>query len=395
MFVFRNIVVIFTILILLGVGVYLFKNNPPTANLNSKPSSVTYDAGGEKYSFDIQTIASGLEVPWDFALDGDRLFFTERPGRLKVLENGQTIAIATLPQVVSVGESGLTGMALHPDFAQNGYVYLYYTYRNAGQILNRVSRFTLKGNNLQDEKVILDNLAGGSIHNGGRLRFGPDNKLWVLTGDGAKPSLAQDINSLAGKVLRMNDDGSVPADNPIKKSLVYSFGHRNPQGLAWHPETKGTFSSSKQSFSSSKELLVTEHGETSHDEINIIKPNSNYGWPEVKKCFSDDPRFVNPILCSGEETYAPSGIASFGTSISRFKNSFVFAGLRGNLLERIEVVGGKVGEREVIIKGTYGRLRAVLIDKDGNIYVGTSNKDGRGNPTGEDDRILKITPIAF
>lgn len=375
---FRNVIVIFIILGLLGVGIYLFKSNQSTESTGPKSPPQAYDSDAEKYSWDIQTVASGLEVPWDLALDGDKLYITERPGRLKVLEDGQVKTIATLPQVVSVGESGLTGMALHPDFAQNDYIYLYYTYRDAGQILNRVSRFTLKNNGLQDEKIILDSLAGGSIHNGGRLRFGPDGKLWVLTGDAARPALAQQSNTHEGKVLRMNDDGSVPADNPTKNSLIFSLGHRNPQGLAWHPLTE--------------ELLAAEHGETAHDEINIIKPNNNYGWPEVKRCNSDDPRFTNPILCSGQETYAPSGIASFGVSIWRLRNSFVFAGLRGNLLERIEVVNGKVGERETIIKGAYGRLRSVLIDKDGNIYVGTSNKDGRGGPTNEDDRILKITP---
>ena len=375
---FRNIVVIFTILALLGAGIYLFKNYQPVRNTNPKSPPVAYDSDSEKYSWDVQTIATGLEVPWDLALDGSKLYITERPGRLKVLQNGLVKTIATLPQVVSVGESGLTGITLHPDFAENGYIYLYYTYRDAGEILNRVSRFTLKDNYLKDEKIILDNLVGGTIHNGGRLRFGPDDKLWVLTGDAARSVFAQQADSREGKVLRMNDDGSIPADNPTKGSLVYSLGHRNPQGLAWHPLTQ--------------ELLVTEHGETAHDEINIIKPNNNYGWPEVKKCFSDDPRFVNPILCSGQETYAPSGIAALGTNIWRLRNSFVFAGLRGNLLERIEVIDGKVGERETIIKGTYGRLRSVLVDKEGNIYVSTSNKDGRGNPTTKDDRILKITP---
>lgn len=375
---FRNLIVIFTILGLIGVGIYMFKNNKPVVSDTTQSPPEAYDSDAEKYSWDIQTIATGLEVPWDFALEGAKLFFTERSGRLKVLENDQVKTIATLPQVASVGESGLTGMVLHPNFSENGYLYLYYTYRNTGQILNRVSRFTLKNDSLKEEKVILDNLSGGSIHNGGRLQFGPDSKLWVLTGDAARPALVQQVGFLEGKVLRMNDDGSIPSDNPNKNSLIYSLGHRNPQGLAWHPLTE--------------ELLVTEHGETAHDEINIIKPNNNYGWPEVKKCFSDDPRFTNPILCSRQETYAPSGVAAFGVSVWRLRNSFVFAGLRGNLLERIEVIDGKIGERETIIKGTYGRLRSVLIDKDGNIYVGTSNRDGRGNPAGEDDRILKISP---
>ncbi len=376
----KDYIYISLILILLAVNFYFLKTNQPKQTENPEQTLRAYDTDKEKYQWEITAIATGLEIPWDLGLDDSgRMYISERPGRLKVLEkNGQVKLIATLPQVVSVGESGLTGLSLHPKFSQNGYIYLYYTYRSAGEILNRVSRFILKNDALADEKIILDALPGGTIHNGGRLRFGPDQKLWVLTGDGARPALAQDMNSLAGKVLRINEDGSVPADNPNKNSPVYSLGHRNPQGLAWHPLTE--------------ELLVAEHGESAHDEINIIKPNNNYGWPEVKQCFSDNPKFTSPILCSGEETYAPSGIASFGTNIWRLRNSFVFAGLRGNLLERIEVINSKVSERETIIKGTYGRLRAVLIDKDGNIYVGTSNQDGRGKPADDDDKILKITP---
>ncbi len=376
----KDYIYISLILILLAVSFYFLKTNQPKQTENPEQTLKAYDADKEKYQWEITAIATGLEIPWDLGLDDSgRIYISERPGRLKVLEkNGQVKLIATLPQVVSVGESGLTGLSLHPNFSQNSYIYLYYTYRSAGEILNRVSRFTLKNDVLQSEKIILDGLPGGSIHNGGRLRFGPDQKLWVLTGDGARPALAQDMNSLGGKVLRINEDGSIPSDNPNKNSPVYSLGHRNPQGLAWHPLTE--------------ELLATEHGESAHDEINLIKPNHNYGWPEVKQCFSKTLKFTNPILCSEEETYAPSGIASFGTGIWRFRNSFVFAGLRGNLLERIEVINSKVSERETIIKGTYGRLRAVLIDKDGNIYVGTSNRDGRGQPTLDGDKILKITP---
>lgn len=368
------------IIILVALGFYILGTNNTKPVQENQGSQITaYDADLEKYQWDIETLVTGLEVPWDMAFDEEgALYITERPGRLKMLDKGVLKTVASLPQVVSVGESGLTGVALHPKFPQNGRIYLYYTYRDSGEILNRVSVFTLKNNTLQDETIIVDKIPGGSIHNGGRLRFGPDGKLWVLTGDGAKPALAQNMNSLGGKVLRINEDGSIPSDNPTKNSPVFSLGHRNPQGLAWHPLTE--------------ELLITEHGETAHDEINLIKANQNYGWPEIKRCYSDDPRFEDPILCSGNETYAPSGIASFGTSIWRLRNSFVFAGLRGNLLERIEVVNSKVSERETIIKSAYGRLRAVITDKEGSIYVGTSNRDGRGSPAIDDDKILKITP---
>jgi len=278
------------------------------------------------YAWEITEVAGNLEVPWDMALLPNKdIFITERPGRLKLLtKDGQVKIVATLPQVASVGESGLTG--------------------------------------LSNELVIVDQLPGGNIHNGGRLRFGPDNKLWVLTGDGGQADLAQSMNSLGGKVLRIDDDGSSPE--------IYSLGHRNPQGLDFHPLTG--------------QPLVTEHGQTAYDEINLIKQGGNYGWPIVKKCYSDDPEFTPPILCSEEQTWAPSGAAFLG-------NSLFFAGLRGQMLERVEIIDGQVASRETIIKDTYGRLRGVLADpKEGALYVSTSNRDGRGNPKQGDDKILKI-----
>lgn len=316
----------------------------------------------EKYTWEITEVAANLEVPWDMTLlpNGD-IFITERPGRLKVLTKGKVELVATLPQVASIGESGLTGLTLHPDFSKNSFIYLYYSYSQGGEVLNRVSRFTYQ-ETLTNEQIILDKLPGGTIHNGGRLRFGPDGKLWVLTGDGGNSELAQSMKSLGGKVLRIDD----------RKALIYSLGHRNPQGIDFHPVTG--------------EPVITEHGQSAYDEINLIKQNDNYGWPIVKKCYSDDPQYTSPILCSGEETWAPSGAAFLG-------NSFFFVGLRGQLLERLEIANGKVVGRETIIKDTYGRLRGVLADpKEGVLYISTSNRDGRGVPKTGDDKILKITP---
>lgn len=330
--------------------------NLPKSQKEEKPSEP------QKSEWKIEEVAINLEVPWDMALapNGD-IFITERPGRLKILTKGKVELVATLTRVTSVIESGLTGIALDPDFAQNNFIYLYYSYKDGSAVLNRVSRFTYRAGTITDEFVVVDKLPGGAIHNGGRLRFGPDKKLWVLTGDGGNSDLAQNMNSLGGKVLRIDDNGP----------LIYSLGHRNPQGLDFHPVTD--------------ELVVTEHGQSAYDEINLIKAKANYGWPNVKKCYSDDPQYTSPILCSGEQTWAPSGGAFLG-------NSFFFAGLRGQLLERIEIKNGQVAGRETIIKDTYGRLRAALADpKEGILYVATSNKDGRGFPKTGDDKILKIT----
>lgn len=373
-----------TILIILAAvsAVYFFGPQPLRFKTRPTPQDTfkAYDADGEKYAWDIEVIASGLEVPWDLALtDEGEIFITERAGKVKLLKkDGSIQTISNFPQVASVGESGMTGLALHPDFRQNGYIFIYYTYRVGGEILNRISRFTYKNNRLTDEVIILDKLPGGVIHNGGRMRFGPDQKLWILTGDAARPSSAQDIKSLSGKVLRINDDGSYTDGNAFKNSPVFSFGHRNPQGLDFHPLTE--------------QPITTEHGETAYDEVNLIKAGKNYGWPDNKKCFSDDLLFENPILCSGEFTWAPSGAAFLGSDIWRLRNSYFFAGLRGQILERVDIVDGRVTNRETIIKDTYGRLRAVVSDKKGHLYVSTSNLDGRGNPKQGDDKILKLTP---
>lgn len=345
----------------------------------NKYFSPAYNADTENYNWEISEFATDLEVPWDMAFTPDgSLFITERPGKLKLrLPDGTIKTIAQLPQVSSVGESGLTGIALHPNFAQNGFLYMYYTYRDQGVILNRVSRFIYKEDALTQETYIVNNLKGGSIHNGGRLRFGPDGKLWVLTGDAGRPNLAQDASALEGKVLRMNEDGSAPDDNPTKGSLVYSLGHRNPQGLDWHPLTE--------------ELLVSSHGETAHDEINLITPNGNYGWPVEKKCREQSP-YIAPLLCSGDDTWAPSGIAFWGTDIWRLRYSLFFAGLRSGKLHRIAITDSKVAEQETIIDGTYGRLRGLVKGPDGALYVSTSNRDGRGKPNPTDDRILRVVP---
>lgn len=345
---------IFLIFLLIILALLVLFNLPKSQKEEKPPET-------QKKAWQIEEVATNLEVPWDMALapSGD-IFITERPGRLKVLTKGKVETVATLPQVVSLTESGLTGITLDPDFPQNNFIYLYYSYSQGGEILNRVSRFTYQ-ETLTNEQIILDKLPGGAIHNGGRLRFGSDKKLWVLTGDGGNPDLAQSMNSLGGKVLRI--DGKDPQ--------IYSLGHRNPQGLDFHPITG--------------EPVVTEHGASGYDEINLIKQNGNYGWPNVKKCFSNDPGYTSPILCSNEQTWAPSGGAFLG-------NSFFFAGLRGQLLEKIEIKDGQIITRETILKDTYGRLRAVLADpKKGVLYVSTSNRDGRGIPKPGDDKILKIT----
>jgi glucose/arabinose dehydrogenase len=331
----------------------------------------------------IETVARGLVAPWAlaFAPDG-RLFVTERPGRIRVLVNGvlRPEPVAELP-VTEVGEGGLLGLALHPDFARTRLLYAYYTYATAGGGLrNRVVRLVERANRASGEQVLLDGIPGASIHDGGRLRFGPDGMLYVATGDAAVPGLAQDRMSLAGKILRVTPEGTIPPDNPFPASPVYSLGHRNPQGLAWHPVTGALFAS--------------EHGPVGNDELNLILPGRNYGWPTVVGT-GGAPRFVDPVRLF-VRTMAPSGMAIYsGGQIPAWAGQVFLAGLRGAQIRRVALAPpayAEVAEDAPMLEDRYGRIRDVVEGPDGLLYFATSNRDGRGIPAAEDDRILRIVP---
>lgn len=334
-------------------------------------------------------VARGLEAPWalDFAPDG-RIFVTERAGRIRVVKDGalQREPWATLPAVSEPNrEMGLLGLAVDPGFAQNGHVYAYYTYRTqTGALQNRLVRLRDEDGRGVVDRIVLDGIPGGLNHDGGRMRFGPDGKLHVTTGEAERPQLAQDRGSLGGKILRLEPDGAIPSDNPFPGSAVYSFGHRHPQGLAFHPDGG---------------LYVTEHGPSGnparreaccHDEVNRIEPGANYGWPTVFG-LARDARFRDPVYESGTDTWAPSG----ATFVSRgpLRGSLLFAALRGQHLHRVvfDGKGDTVVFAERLLAGQFGRLRDVVEAPDGGLYVLTSNRDGRGRPTADDDRVLRVT----
>jgi len=339
----------------------------------------------------VQLIAGGLEVPWavDLAPDG-RLFVTERPGRVRIVKLGaggglQAEPWARVPARANPdSERGLLGIALDPDFATSGFVYLYYSYTSTGGgTLNRLVRLRDQGGKGVDETTLLDNIPGSSNHDGGRIRFGPDGKLYVASGDGEQEQRAQDRNSLGGKILRLNKDGSIPSDNPFPGSAVFSFGHRNVQGLAWHPDTKA--------------LYATEHGPSGffpaccNDEVNRIEAGANYGWPIVTGQ-PNDARFKDPVVWSGRtDTWAPSG-AAFATVAGPLRGSLLFSALRGQHLHRVVFAAdGKIAFEERLLVNAYGRLRDVYELSTGEFLILTSNRDGRGRPAQDDDRILLVT----
>jgi glucose/arabinose dehydrogenase len=340
----------------------------------------------------VQLITAGLEAPWGMALAPDgRLFVTERPGRVRIVRFGTRGGLeaqpwATVPARANPdAERGLLGVALDPDFSRNGFVYLYYSYAAPGGVtLNRLVRMHDTSGAGTDEKILLDNIPGSANHDGGRIEFGTDGKLYVATGDGEQQARAQDRSSMGGKILRLEKDGSVPADNPFPGSPVFSLGHRNVQGLAFHPDT-GV-------------LYETEHGPSGffpaccQDEVNLIEAGANYGWPIVTGKPGDQ-RFRDPIAWSGNiDTWAPSG-AAFATRPGPLRGSFLFAALRGQHLHRIVFTpdGRGVAFEERLIVNQYGRLRDVYETPSGEFLVIISNRDGRGRPAPDDDRVLLVT----
>ena len=323
---------------------------------------------GDSTSSSVQVLAENLEVPWaiDVAEDG-RVFFTERAGRIRVIENGTLLEPAFI-NVEQNGESGLLGLALHPNFAENHLVYIYHTYSNGSAVFNKVVALTERDNEFVESQVIIDGIPAAAGNDGGRIKFGPDGMLYVATGDARQPDLAQNAGSLAGKILRLNPDGTVPEDNPFEGSPVYSYGHRNIQGLAWHPATD--------------ELYASEHGAQGNDEINIIRPGANYGWP-IEDCSAG--RFEKPLVCFNP-AIAPAGIAIASSDSLGYQNDMLLGALKAQQLRLVELSADS--ERNILTG--YGRIRDVVEAPDGSLYVATSNRDGRAIAEQGDDKILKL-----
>ena len=327
-------------------------------------------------------VQSGLRIPWDvaFAPDG-RMFVTERVGNLLVYASAapgapQLSNTAVASNIRASGEAGAMSIELDPAFASNGLVYVCASVTDNNQWLNQVLRYRMSGNTpVLESHVIRFGMLANTNHDGCRIRFGPDGKLWVTMGDAGNTANAQNPNSLNGKVLRVNSDGTIPADNPIiagasGRSAVYTWGNRNPQGLTFEPGTGRPFE--------------VEHGDSTHDEINILVAGANYGYP-VCRGPCGDPRFIDPAWSSGGVTTATSG-ADFarGPQWGAWDGSLFVANLKEGDLRRFTIAGGTATQREILYDGVYGRLRTVRQGPDGSLYITTSNGSG--------DRIVRITP---
>ena len=328
------------------------------------------------------TIRSGLSIPWDlaFAPDG-RMFVTERVGNLLVYASAapnaaQLSNTAVAPNIRANGEAGAMSIELDPAFAQNGLLYVCASVTDGGQWLNQVLRYRMSGNTpVLESHVIRFGMLANTTHDGCRIRFGPDGKLWVTMGDAGNTANAQDPNALNGKVLRLNSDGTIPADNPViagsaGRSAVYTWGNRNPQGLTFEPGTGRPFE--------------VEHGDSTHDEINILVSGANYGYP-ICRGPCGDPRFVDPAWSSGSSTFATSG-ADFarGPQWGAWDGSLFVANLKESDLRRFTISGATATQREILYNGVYGRLRTVRQGPDGSLYITTSNLTG--------DLVVRLTP---
>ncbi len=335
---------------------------------NQKSNNLNDDSSVES----VKELATNLSVPWaiDFLPGGD-LIFTQRDGQVSILDKNNTVKNLSTINVNAIGESGLLGIAVDPDFNDNNYIYVYYTYSSSGEnTLNKVSRFTLTNNQLTNEKVLVDNISGASNHDGGRIKFGPDGYLYVTTGDAQVPSRAQDKGSISGKILRVTKEGAAAPGNPFN-SRIYSYGHRNPQGIAWDDDGN---------------LWATEHGrsglQSGLDELNQIRAGANYGWPTIEGDKTQSSMETAVINSGANSTWAPAGLA--------FVNGkFYFGGLRGTALYEYNPETHELKEH---FKNQFGRIRDVVLGPNNLLYITTSNKDGRGTPGANDDKIIQINP---
>src|SRR6266436_3850745 len=353
-----------------------------SGDVESSPQSQT--------SFRVEPVVENLQVPWSIVWTPDgRMIFTERPGRVRVYENGRLRPepLFVVPDVEPKGESGLMSIVLHPQFASNHLLYLSYAYNANGQQV-RVVRYRETPSGFTERKVIVENIPAAQFHAGCRLRFGPDGKLFITTGDATERELAQKLDSLAGKILRLNDDGTVPADNPFvgrqeARPEIWTYGHRNSQGIDWQPSTNL--------------LWETEHGPSGFDgpgggdEVNIIERGRNYGWPVIHHRATHE-GMESPVLEYTPACAPASGMFYRGSAFPQFKGNFFFGCLVGTRLIRVVLDGRRVVSQENLLEKKYGRIRDAAEGPDGNIYFSTSNRDGRGSPASDDDRIMRLVP---
>lgn len=317
----------------------------------------------------VAVLATDLDEPRAIAVQGSKIFIAEKSGTIRLVEEGVLIErpIVTL-RTAKAHDGGFIGIAIHPQFADNGLLYAYTTYHEEAQLWNRLVQVTVEGQRASDISTLLDGIPGGDFSNGGALAFGPDGKLYVGTGATSETlRLSQDPDSLAGKILRLNDDGSIPQDNPISDSAVYAIGFHDPVGLDWNSESV---------------LIVADAGSTKNDEINIVEPGSNHGWPD-EQCSGSI--HVGAVMCF-DPGLGLGGIAVYEGQALGYSGTLIAASLRANGIYSLDL---EENTQETVLGGL-GRIRDVAVSPDGTIYAITSNTDNRGFSDSGDDRLLQV-----
>lgn len=312
-----------------------------------------------------EVIAESLKVPWSIEKLGNTIYLTERPGNIVRIENGEVERqrVELEKEIANASEAGLLGFVLDPEFSDSNLAYVYYTYVDSSGQFNRIVTLRLDSGIWREERLLLDRIPSGSYHHGGRLKIGPDGMLYATAGDASRAEIAQNLDSLGGKILRMNLDGSIPSDNPFPDSYVYSYGHRNPQGMAWLPD--GTF-------------YASEHGNNANDEVNRIEAGQNYGWPVIQGLEEQEGMVAPQFTSSTGETWAPAGM-------DESNGKLYVAALRGSAVLEFDL---ETGEQRKIVTDL-GRIRDVRIE-DNYLYFISNNSDGRGMPQDNDDKLYRI-----
>ena len=340
----------------------------------------------ENDPFIVDTLAKNLIVPWAFTfLDSATFLFTERSGKVRLMKNDQLIEkpLLVLQETNTTKKMGLLGLCRHPGFESNHFIYLAYNYTADKTPFLRIVRYTFDRDTLLNPFILKDSIYGNQNHTGCRLKFGPDKKLYITTGDADRPIWAQDLKSLNGKILRVNDDGTAPVDNPFvnndtARKEIWTYGHRNTQGIDFQPETN--------------ELYNSEHGPTGGDEINFIQKGKNYGWPVIHHDETHE-NMVTPLF-QYTPSIGPSEIVFYNAdAFPQWKGKLLLASLRGEAITEIELLNKKITSQEYIFQHPYGRIRALAVGPDGYLYFSTSQNDPpEGTPRPGYDMILRLRP---
>jgi len=321
----------------------------------------------------VEIVVTNLEKPWSITFADERIFVSEKSGKIKIITPSGLLETPLITlRTPEIFGGGLLGITSHPDFSNNHFLYAYYTYEENEKLWNKIIRITEEENKATEVVTILDKIPGSEFSNGGVIKFGPDGKLYVGTGSVSDFSdESQNIDSLTGKILRLNDDGTTPSDNPFEESYVFTLGHRNPTGFAWNNQGL---------------MYATESGPTKNDEINLITAGSNYGWPEVQ-CYSNSEIFVNPLECF-DPGLEPGGIIFYSGDKLDIGNKMILASQKATNLFKVEINDDDVN-LERILSGV-GRIRDVAQGPDGYVYIITTNTDGKAFPAPDDDKLLRI-----